>query len=152
MYNVLVNDPPSIYKPGWFPRKYRYRRDAEKAAQAAVDAGASFARVEFPDGAELDFRPKIKKFKSLSEAFDRARAGEKEAQQCLISCLENFGCDHLAKPATPLDPKWKRCWHGIQEYLNALVGEYHLNEAKAEREVLAELNNTRDYCSKVSLV
>lgn len=57
-YTVLVNDAPAIYPRNFFPRKYRYKKEAIAAAQAAVDAGASFARVENDrDGVELDFRP-----------------------------------------------------------------------------------------------
>lgn len=57
MYKVLVNDPPSVYPVGYFPRKYRYKNDAIQKAKDAIAAGASAARVEFPNGAELDFRP-----------------------------------------------------------------------------------------------
>ena len=59
-YTVQVNDPPSYYKPHFFPRKLRYEKDAKALAQEAVDLGASMARVEYPDGGELDFRPKPK--------------------------------------------------------------------------------------------
>ncbi len=58
MYTVQVNDAPPCYKYGYFPRKYKYKMNAIAAAQAAIDAGATMARVEFPGGGELDFRPK----------------------------------------------------------------------------------------------
>ena len=57
MYTVQVNDPPACYKRGHFPRKFKLLKDAKLAAKGAVDAGASFARIEFPNGVEVDFRP-----------------------------------------------------------------------------------------------
>lgn len=59
-YVVRVNDPPSIYRAGYFPRKFKYKREAINVAQEAIDLGASFARVECPNGGELDFRPQPK--------------------------------------------------------------------------------------------
>lgn len=54
---VRVVDPPAIYEADHFPRTFRYEKEAKAAAQAAVDAGAVMARVEYPNGAELDFLP-----------------------------------------------------------------------------------------------
>jgi hypothetical protein len=59
-YTVQVNDPPSIYSPDYFPRKFRYERDAIAAALAAVAAGATMARVEYPVMGERDFYPEKK--------------------------------------------------------------------------------------------
>ena len=53
-YTVQVNDPPPQYKRGYFPRRFRYKKDAITCAKAAIVAGASMARVECPIG-ELDF-------------------------------------------------------------------------------------------------
>jgi hypothetical protein len=55
-YTVQVNNPPKLYKSGFFPRKYTYKSHAVAAAKAAVAAGATMARVECPNGGELDFR------------------------------------------------------------------------------------------------
>ena len=55
---VHVNNAPAFYKPGHFPRKFGTKKGAIEAAEAAVAMGTSFARVEFPGGGELDFRPK----------------------------------------------------------------------------------------------
>jgi len=60
-YTVRVNDPPAIYSKEYFPRHYRYKKDAVKCAKIAVEHGASLARVECPGGGELDFRPEEKK-------------------------------------------------------------------------------------------
>ena len=54
---VRVNDPPACYKPGHFPRKFGTEKGAVAAAKEAVNAGASKARVDFPDMGELDFYP-----------------------------------------------------------------------------------------------
>lgn len=59
MYTIQVNNPPPSYPIGYFPRKFRYLRDAKQCAQRAVEAGASMARVEYPDGREIDLRPII---------------------------------------------------------------------------------------------
>jgi hypothetical protein len=56
-YIVRV-DRPVGYPPKFFPKKFINAGAAKAAAQAAVDKGAAMARVEFPDGSELDFRPK----------------------------------------------------------------------------------------------
>lgn len=56
-YTVLVNDVPAHYKPGHFPRKFRRLAEAKLAAQEAVRLGASMARVECPNGGEIDYRP-----------------------------------------------------------------------------------------------
>lgn len=60
MYTVQVNDAPSIYKSGYFPRNFKVKSDAIRCAKSAVAAGASLARVECPNGGELDFRPSSK--------------------------------------------------------------------------------------------
>ena len=56
-YVVQVNDPPAVYPSRYFPRRFKYKMEAIECAKRAIDAGASFARVEFPAGGELDFRP-----------------------------------------------------------------------------------------------
>lgn len=56
MYKVLANDVPKTYPPGYFPREYHYQKEAIAAAKMVVRRGASMARVECPDGSELDFR------------------------------------------------------------------------------------------------
>jgi hypothetical protein len=56
-YKVHVNDVPASYPIGYFPRGFHYQKDAIKAAETAVQRGATFVRVEYPDGAERDFRP-----------------------------------------------------------------------------------------------
>lgn len=54
-YIVQVNDAPPIYAKGYFPRKYKYKKEAIACAKLAVQNGASKARVECPNGGELDF-------------------------------------------------------------------------------------------------
>lgn len=56
-YVVRVNDPPAIYKPGYFPREFGVKRHAIEAAQQAIRNGATLARVEFPNGGGIEFRP-----------------------------------------------------------------------------------------------
>lgn len=56
-YRVLVNDVPYDYPKDYFPRKFRYKKDAVKSAEEAIRKGATLARVECPNGGELDFRP-----------------------------------------------------------------------------------------------
>lgn len=56
-YVVQVNDPPPEYPPGYFPRKFRYQKDAHQCAKLAVERGATMARVEYPNGGEYDYRP-----------------------------------------------------------------------------------------------
>lgn len=55
-YVVHVNNPPALYKPGYFPRSFKLKRDAIDCVLNAINCGASMGRVECPDGAELDFR------------------------------------------------------------------------------------------------
>lgn len=62
-YIVRANAPLGIvptwdYPAGYFPRKFYYLKEAKECAQTAVDRGATLARVEYPNGGELDFRPK----------------------------------------------------------------------------------------------
>lgn len=95
-------------------------------------------------------KTKIAKFKSLGDAFSRAKNGEEAAQKCLIGCLENFGCDHLANYRKEV-PKWTSAWHGLQTYIGSLVGEYGESETRAEKEVLAELNCAREYSDDIQL-
>lgn len=56
-YVVKVDGVPPCYKPRHFPRRFRYKKEAIAAAKEAVAAGAAMARVECPNGGELDFRP-----------------------------------------------------------------------------------------------
>lgn len=56
-YVVQVNDPPKYFAPGYFPRKFKYKKDAIAIAELAVERGATMARVECPNGGEIDFRP-----------------------------------------------------------------------------------------------
>lgn len=56
-YRVCVQDPPRVYNPSYFPRRFAILREAKAAAQTAVDDGASHACIELPNGARLDFRP-----------------------------------------------------------------------------------------------
>jgi len=62
MYIVQVNKPDNTQSWPWpltyFPRKYKYLKEAKKAAQSAINHGSLLARIEYPNGAELDFRPK----------------------------------------------------------------------------------------------
>lgn len=67
-YVVRVNDPPAVYKPGYFPRAFHLKKEAELAAQMAIRRGASMARVECPDGAEIDFRPEADHRQSRHDA------------------------------------------------------------------------------------
>lgn len=94
---------------------------------------------------------KPKKFKSLHEAYVRADGGDVLAQRCIVGTLRNLGCEHLARKVLDDDPKWLTHWRGFQQYLMALVGEYGESEAAAERELLAELNNSFSYADNVEL-
>jgi hypothetical protein len=97
----------------------------------------------------------IKKFASLRDAYDRAKAGDEAAQRCIIGCLSNLGCDNtLANQGHNLKygaSKWVRHYRGLDEYISALVGEYGMTETKAEKEVLAELNSARTYSDDIKL-
>lgn len=58
MYTVRVNDVPAVYQSGYFPRKFKYKTEAVRCAETAVELGATFARVECEeDGTEIDVRP-----------------------------------------------------------------------------------------------
>jgi hypothetical protein len=97
---------------------------------------------------------KIKRFTSFHDLYERCKSGDEAAQRVCIGALNNLGCDHLADsgvPAKPGTPKWQRYYHGLQEYISALVGEYGQSETKAERQVLAEVNHVRDCCDDVKL-
>lgn len=98
-------------------------------------------------------RKRISKFTNLRDAYNRASAGDEGAQRCIIGCLENFGCDHLAlkDKSAPKTVKWARYYAGLMQYIGSLVGEYGQSETAAEREVLAELNQARTYSDKVEL-
>lgn len=61
MYVLQVNDIPKHYKPGYFPRKFRLLKDAKKAAEEVIREGATMARIECPNGGELDYRPSTTK-------------------------------------------------------------------------------------------
>jgi hypothetical protein len=57
-YTVHVNQPahqPWPYSPSYFPRKFSDKAAAIQCAKDAIAAGAPRARVECPDGSELDF-------------------------------------------------------------------------------------------------
>lgn len=60
-YVLRVNDPPALYRYGFFPRSFSYKKDAVAMAKLVIEQGASMARVECPGGGELDFRPEPKK-------------------------------------------------------------------------------------------
>jgi hypothetical protein len=61
MYVVRANDVPSQYQSNYFPRSFHYKKDAIACAKAVVVAGATMARIECPNGGELDFRQKTNK-------------------------------------------------------------------------------------------
>lgn len=60
MYVLQVNDVPAKYAPRYFPRSFRYLKDAKVAAKVVIAEGATMARIEYPNGGELDFYPKRK--------------------------------------------------------------------------------------------
>lgn len=85
---------------------------------------------------------RVKKFTSLRDARERAAAGDKTAQLCIIACLTNLGCEQLADgPGS----KWERHYRGFNIYLMSMVGEYGMDEGQAESDLLDELNNARSY-------
>ncbi len=92
-------------------------------------------------------KSKTKKFASLTDIYQRARDGEVMARLCIIGALSNCGCDHLAPKQSERfyanRPKWERYKQGVSAYLDSLVCEYGVKEAKAEREILAEMNMAR---------
>src|SRR5262245_14808951 len=77
-YVVRVNDVPPVYPANYFlhGRKFRYKRDAITCAKEAIAHGATMARVECPNGGELDFRPQSQLEKELGELADAARRGQ----------------------------------------------------------------------------
>ena len=74
MYKVLVNRPNGMSDWPWastyFPRSVRYLKDAKTLAKSAVEHGATMVRIEYPNGAELDFRPKIRKSSSPGDCYE----------------------------------------------------------------------------------
>lgn len=95
------------------------------------------------------------KFKNLADAYRQCEAGDMLAQKCVIGCLSNFGCEHLASdprnPYTGGGPKWLRYYRGLEQYLMSLVGEYGETEADAEKELVAELNAAVGYADQVEV-
>lgn len=95
----------------------------------------------------------MKKIKSLHDLYSRCEAGDEAAQRLAIGTLQQFGCEHLADSfrGPKSDPKWRRYFRGIHRYFDSLCGEYGIPEGKAEREIVAEINNVRDCCDDVPL-
>jgi hypothetical protein len=94
----------------------------------------------------------IAPFTSIRHAYMRAELGEEDAQRCLIGCLSNLGCDHLADQRGQVKaPRWRRYYFGLIEYIGSLVGEYGESEYQAENDVLAELNMARTYSDGIDL-
>lgn len=99
--------------------------------------------------------PKVKKVKSWGEAFQRAAKGDLMMRKAFAACLSNLGGMHLDDNESMRrqfpNEYWKACYHSLQEYISALVGEYGESEFKAEKEVLAELNAAFGYCEDKDL-
>ena len=72
-------------------------------------------------------------------------------QKVVIVGLHNLGCDHLANGRRQVGAKWIRYYHGLQDYVGSLVGEYGIPEGKAFRETLDEVNNVRDCIDGIKL-
>lgn len=96
---------------------------------------------------------KTKKFTSLQDLHERASTGEEMAQKVCIGTLTNLGCEHLAddSPYGMTRPKWKRFYHGLLSWLDSMVGEYGHSESRAEKDLLAEVNNARSYSEDIEL-
>lgn len=56
-YILQVNDPPLQYPARYFPRKYATKQQALEAGRVVVTQGATLARIECPNGGEVDIRP-----------------------------------------------------------------------------------------------
>jgi len=95
---------------------------------------------------------KYPKFKSWRDLYDRANGGDEMAQKAIICGLSNLGNPTLpSKNDMQKTPLWKRAYHGLQEYIGALVGEYGESETKAEKSILAEVNHVLDICHDTKL-
>lgn len=99
-------------------------------------------------GNVLKLDKEFPKAKSWHELYKLAEADDR--YKLLIICgLENLGNPTMIGGK---EPKWKRAWNGLQEYIMALVGEYGESESKAEQQVLDEVNSVRDCIDQVSLL
>lgn len=93
----------------------------------------------------------IKKVKSMSELWQLAKTDERY-QRLVIVALNNLGCDHLAQGCRRWHPvKWEAYFNGLNQYIESLVGEYGESEVKAEKSILAEINNVRDCIEQADL-
>ena len=96
---------------------------------------------------------KYPKFKSWRDLYDRAKGGDEMAQKAIICGLSNLGHTPTSM-GYGYDKKsslWQRAYHGLQEYIGALVGEYGETEEKAEEDILAEVNHVLDVCHYTKL-
>lgn len=95
---------------------------------------------------------KYPKFKSWRDLYDRCKAGDEKAQRICIGALHNLGNTTLPSKREGQEMAlWQRAYHGLQKYISALVCEYGETETKAERDILAEVNNVIDCCDDVKL-
>ena len=60
-YTVQVTGVPSVYPMGYFPRKYRYRKEAVDVATTVIELGATSVVIRCPNGEEIIFPTKTNK-------------------------------------------------------------------------------------------
>ncbi len=59
MYTVHAVNPPALYGPDYFPRQFRYKKDAVNCAKWVVSHGATSASVTTPNSPAIMF-PSVK--------------------------------------------------------------------------------------------
>jgi hypothetical protein len=128
-YTVQVNPPHNLatapnwnYRPGFFPRKFHYVVEAEECAKQAIRNGATMARIEGPNGIELDFKPQQPKPCKPGAAIWKSKQGQ---TVWVVHCYEKRDGTILAavreKAFDKVDPNW--CGTGQSRFVLVTPGK-----------------------------
>jgi hypothetical protein len=94
-------------------------------------------------------KSKLRKFHSMNDLYRECMKGNQAAQRLCIGALENLGQEAMA--GRHKGSKWLRAWHGLQDVITSLVGEYSMSEDEAEQTTMDEINFVRDICDDIQL-
>jgi hypothetical protein len=95
-------------------------------------------------------KTQIRPVRDFHDLWEKAEKDENYQRLC-IGALENLGCEHLAAKGVRSEPKWKRYYNGLMDYVSSLVGEYGESEGAAFEQVVDEINFVIGCCDDVSL-